>query len=299
MDRLINSRFGVGLAVILAHAIPPRQGYAIAERIARLIASRRQSTLARSVRANQWVASGEKLSPAVLDASVAAVFHNAGRSIYDLYHHLQDLDGAGQFFALDRSIDALTGRGEFGPRGVVIAGLHMGSFDLGLQWFCRTRIKPLVLTLPDPRGGRRVEFEIRRRTGMNLVPATVNGMRAAIRHLQRGGIVLTGLDRPDVGYVPRPVFFGRPSNLPTHHIYLALKARVPVIIVSLLLEPDGKYHIGASPAIEMDPRPDRTEELKYNAEKVLAIAEDLVRRAPEQWAIFQPVWPEVIDQVPG
>ncbi len=299
MDRLINSRFGVGLAVFLAHAIPPRQGYSLAAWIARLIASRRRSSLARSVRANQWVATGERLDPARLDDSVAAVFHGAGRSIYDLYHNMQDPDAAGQFFALDPSVSVLLDRGEFGPRGMVVAGLHMGSFDLGLQWFCRTWIKPLVLTLPEPRGGRRMEFEIRRRTGMNLVPATVNGMRAAIRHLKRGGIVLTGLDRPEPGYLPRPFFFGRPSNLPTHHIYLALRARVPVIIVSLLLEPDGKYRIGASPAIEMEPRPGRADELKYNAEKVLALAEDLVRRAPEQWAIFQPVWPEVIDQVPG
>jgi phosphatidylinositol dimannoside acyltransferase len=299
MDRLINSRFGLGLAVFLAHAIPPRQGYGLAAWIARLIASRRRSTLARSVRSNLWVATGEKLGPETLDASVAAVFHNAGRSIYDLYHTMQDPDAAGEFFALDPSVKVLMDRGEFAARGVVVAGLHMGSFDLGLQWFCRTWIKPLVLTLPEPRGGRRMEFEIRRRTGMNLVPATVNGMRAAIRHLKRGGIVLTGMDRPEPGYAPRPVFFGRPSNLPTHHIYLALRAQVPVIIVSLLLEPDGKYHIGASPAIEMEPRAGRMEELKYNAEKVLAVAENLVKRAPEQWAIFQPVWPEVIGQMPG
>ncbi len=299
MDRLINSRFGLGLGVFLAHAVPPRQGYALADRVAHWIASRRRSPLARAVRANQWVASGEKLSPAMLDASVATVFHNAAHSVYDLYHTMADPPAAARFFAIDPSAEALTSRGEFEPRGVMVAGLHMGSFDLGLQWFCRTWIKPLVLTLPDPRGGRRMEFEIRRRTGMNVVPATLNGMRAAIRHLRQGGIVVTGLDRPEPGYEPRPVFFGRPSNLPAHHIYLALKAQVPVVIVSLLLAPDGRYHLRASEPIEMEPRADRMEELKYNAEKVLALVETLVRRAPEQWAIFQPIWPEVMDLVPG
>jgi KDO2-lipid IV(A) lauroyltransferase len=299
MDRLVNSRLGLGLAVFLARAIPPKQGYAAAAHIARVIASRRQSALVRAVRANQWVATGEGRDTARLNASVGAVFRNAGRSIYDLYHSMPDPEGAGRFFVIDPSLKVLMDRGEFGSRGVMVVGLHMGNFDLALQWFCRTWIKPLVVTLPDPRGGRRMEFEIRRRTGMNLVPATLNGMRAAIRHLKQGGIVVTGLDRPNPGYEPRPVFFGRPSNLPTHHVYLALRAHVPVIIVSVLLSPGGKYNLSASTAIEMEPRPGRTEELKYNAEKVLAVAEDLVRRAPEQWAIFLPVWPEVIDKVPG
>jgi hypothetical protein len=35
-----------------------------------------------------------------------------------------------------------------------------------------------------------------------------------------------------------------------------------------------------------------------NAEKVLMVAEGFIRRAPQQWAIFQPVWPDLLPQVP-
>ena len=43
----------------------------------------------------------------------------------------------------------------------MIAGLHLSNFDLVLQWLCQDGIKPLLLTLPDPKGGRRVEYEVR------------------------------------------------------------------------------------------------------------------------------------------
>jgi len=299
MDTLVDSRAGLRFAETLARAIPPRVGHAIASFVARFLASQPRSRSVRAVRANQWVASGRVSSRESLDQAVRAVFQNAGRSIYDLYHTMQDPATAGHFFVFDPPVHVLIDRPEFDQRGLVVVGLHMSSFDLALQWMCLKWFKPLVLTLPDPQGGRRLEFEIRRRTGMNLVPASVNGMRQAIRHLRQGGIVLTGIDRPHPEYEPRPRFFGSPACLPSHHIYLALKARVPVLIVSLRLESDGKYHIGASAPIEMDFHPERMEALKYNAEKVLAVAEDLIRRAPHQWAIFQPVWPEAVDQAPG
>jgi lauroyl/myristoyl acyltransferase len=299
MDTLVNSQVGLRLAGTLARATPPRVGHAIASFLARFLASQRRSRSVRAVRANQWVVAGSSSSREALDQAVGAVFQNAARSIYDLYHAMQDPATAGRLFIFDPPVDLLLNRPEFGRHGLVVVGLHMSSFDLALQWMCMKWFKPLVLTLPDPQGGRRLEFEIRRRTGMNLIPASVNGMRQAIRHLRQGGIVLTGIDRPHPEYEPRPHFFGRPACLPTHHIYLALKARVPVLIVSLRLEGDGKYHIGVSAPVEMDFHPERMEALKYNAEKVLTVAEELIRRAPSQWAIFQPVWPEAVDQAPG
>lgn len=97
----------------------------------------------------------------------------------------------------------------------------------------------------------------------------------------------------------RPRFFGRPAMLPTHHIFLAAKARVPVMLISTHLRPDGKYQIFTSDRIELDHDPDREKGMKLNAEKVLQVAEGFVRRAPQQWSMSLPVWPEALDLVPG
>ena len=299
LEQLIESRAGLNLAASLARATPPWLGYRVARLAAHFLSSRRASALVKAVRANQWMVSGGKLTGDALDRAVRAAFEHSARSVYDLYHYVQNIEPAGDLFVIDDSVRVIIDRPEFDRRGLVVAGLHLSSFDLALQWLCIQWVRPLVLTIPNPQGGRRLEFEIRKRTGMNLVPASVSGLRQAIRHLEHGGIVATGIDRPQPDYDPRPCFFGRPACLPAHHIYLALRAQVPVMIVFARLETDGKYHILASPPIEMDSHPGRAEQLLCNAEKVLSMAEHYIRQAPEQWAISQPVWPEAVDQAPG
>jgi lauroyl/myristoyl acyltransferase len=299
MERLINSRRGLTLAVSVARATPPWLGYTIARLAARWISSQRDSALVRAVRTNQWVVTGETLTPEALDQAVQAVFLNSARSIYELYHYVHDPVTASQLISIDPSARKIIDRPKFDQRGLVVAGLHKGNFDLIFQWLCINGFDPLALTIPNPEGGRQLEFEFRNRTGMNLVPGSMNGLRKAVRYLRQGGMVVTGIDRPQEEIKVQPHFFGRPANLPTHHIYLALKTQTPIIIVFSHREPDGKYHVFASSPIEMDHFPGREEELLYNGEKVLAVAESFIRQTPQQWVINKPVWPETINQVPS
>jgi len=300
MDQLISSRIGLNLAVFLARAIPPWLGYSIARLAGLWISSRRDLALVKAVRANQWVVSGETLSRESLEKATQAVFQNSARSIYDVYHYIQNPIAAGKIFTFDPSFQAELGRPEFTQRGLVAAGLHISSFDLALQWICGMKwIKPLVLTIPNPQNGQQLEFEIRQKTGMNLVPATVSGMRQAVNHLMQGGLVATGIDRPVKDSQIRPLFFDRPASLPIHHIYLALKGDAPVVLVACHLEEDGKYHLNVSMPIEMERFPNRAQELRFNAEKVLAAAEQFIRQSPQQWSVSLPVWPEVLDLVPN
>jgi KDO2-lipid IV(A) lauroyltransferase len=157
----------------------------------------------------------------------------------------------------------------------------------------------MVLTIPDPQGGRLIEYEMRKKTGMNLIPASLSTLRQAVKHLEQGGTVLTGLDRPvpDPKYHPR--FFGHATTLPTHYISLALKARVPVVIMAAIYLADGKYHVLSSEPIEMECDSDREKAILHNAEKVLKQAEEFIRLAPQQWNIPLPVWPQLLGNVPG
>ncbi len=155
-----------------------------------------------------------------------------------------------------------------------------------------------MLTIPEPQGGRHLEYEMRKRTGMNLVPVSVNSLRQAIRYLRQGGMVVTGIDRPIPKPEFQPKFFGRPAALPVHHIFLATKAHAPLVVATANFQKDEKYHVFASDLIEMDPCPDPKEGMLRNAEKVLATAEDFIRQYPHQWSVPYPVWPQVMDLVP-
>ena len=299
IERLITSPTALKLAASIARATPPRLGYSIANWAAAWIASQHDTEMVRAVRANQWIVADGRISSQLLDQAVQAVYWNSARSIYELYHYVQNTRAAGQLFSIDPSFQTVFDRPEFAQSGLVIAGLHMAGFDLGLQWLCLNQFKPLVITMPNPEGGRRLEFEARQESGMNLALGSFSGMRQAIRHLQKGGMVVTGIDHPVPGSDSRPCFFGRPADLPIHHVYLALKTHVPVVIALSRLEEDGKYHISASPAIEMDSYPNRADELRINAEKVLSVAEGFIRQASQQWLIYQPVWPEITNAAPG
>ena len=302
LQQILNSSLSLRLVSALAHWLPPRRGYHIASWVADFIARQRNSSLVQAVRANQWVITEGALRGETLDWLVRETFREWAHCIFDLYHYMDDPEATRQLIALEPSFQDLAQRPEFERRGrrrgLVIVGLHLSNFDLVLQWFCRQGLKPLVLTIPEPQGGRRMEYEIRRKAGMNLLPASTTALRQAIKHLQQGGVVVTGIDRPIPDPEIHPHFFGRPAALPVHHIFIATKACAPVIVAAAHLQKDEKYHVFASAPIEMDPYPDRYMGLLRNAEKVLAVAEDFIRRSPQQWSVPLPVWPQILDLFP-
>lgn len=297
-QQVVNSSLSLRLVSLLAQLFSPRLGYQIAYGLAEQIARRSNSDLVQAIRANQWVVNGEVLKGDALDRLVHKTLRNAARSLFDLYHYSHDFEATRRLIVFDASFDVIAQRPEFAERGLLIAGLHLSSFDLVLQWLSRDGLRPLVLTIPEPTGGRRMEYEIRKRTGMNLVPASVGALRQAVKYLQQGGMVLTGIDRPIEKPEVSPRFFGRPAALPTHHIFLAIKAHVPIVITVAYLQEDGKYHVFTSDLIEMDSCPNPKEAFLQNAEKVLAIAERFILRAPQQWSVPLPVWPQIVSQIP-
>jgi phosphatidylinositol dimannoside acyltransferase len=295
LQQVINSSLSLRFVSLLARLLSPQLGYRIAYMFAEQIARQRNSELVRAMRANQWIASRETLQGDALDQAVRETVRYSARSLFDLYHYIHDFDATRQLIVFDSSFDTIAQRSEFDRNGLMVAGLHLSNFDLVLQWLCKDRLRPLVLTIPNPKGGRHIEYEIRRQTGMNLMPASVGALRQALKHLQRGGMVLTGIDRPVEEPKVCPRFFGRPAGLPIHHIFLAIKSHVPVIVTATYLQPGGSYHVFASDLITMDSYPDATEEKLRNAEKVLAVAEKFIERSPRQWSVPLPVWPEIIE----
>jgi len=297
LQRISDSSVVISLVSTLGRTIPQQAGYVLADFIARQLAHKRDSKMIRAVRANQWVVRGESLMGSALDQAVLETLRYSARSIFDLYHYNQNPDASRRLIFSDSTTRHLVERPEFDQRGLMVVGLHISIFDLALQWLYSEGLRPLVLTIPEPQGGRRAEYERRKKTGLNLIPASVSAIRQALRYLQRGGVVMTGIDRPIPEPKACPRFFGRPAALPMHHIFLAVKAHVPVMVMAAILRPDGKYQILSSALIEMDHHPDRDIEALQNAEKVLGVAEKFIRQAPQQWSISLPVWPDTLDLV--
>jgi lauroyl/myristoyl acyltransferase len=295
---IINSPFGLKLAYLIGRYTPYKLGHQIALFAADRISARKDWKMVRAARCNQWVAHGEQLGGSTLNKVVGDNFRDIACSIFDLYHNLDNPAAFLRIIEPDPFAIQLVRRPEFSDRGLVIAGIHMSNFDMAFQAGGLAGIKALVLTLPELNAGYQKQLDMRMKKGLNMVQASVGSLKHAVDYLKAGGMIITGIDRPAETYIYRPKFFGRPAAIPIHHIFLALKSHSPIIVAGIHKQSDGKYRFHFSEPIEMQTHPDRHTEIMLNAETVLLVAEDFIRRDPSQWAMTFPVWPEAMDQVP-
>lgn len=292
LQQVLNSPLAVRVVSFLAQATPPRIGYPLCNVIGSWIAKQRNSQLTRAVRNNQSMARGINVDSEILDQAVEQTLQNNARDIYTLYHYLQEPDAIQNMIHISPQACEVIQRPEFAERGLVILGIHSSNFDFVLRSVFQRGFKAMVLTIPDPQGGRRVEYEMRKQIGMNLIPTSVGALRDAVRHLERGGMVVTGLDHPIPHPGIRPRFFGKPASLPVHYVYLASKARVPIVVMAVIQQPDGVYHLLRSDFLEMKQDADEEGITLRNAERVLIQAETFIRQAPGQWNVPLSVWSE-------
>lgn len=291
---IINSPYGLNLANFIARYTPNWLGYRIAIWAADFISSQRNWKMVRAARCNQWVVHNEHLEGRALDWAVHQNFRRIADSIFDLYHNLDKPAAFLELIEPHPVAIQLIQRSEFSERGLVVAGVHLSNFDLVFQMGGLAGIKALALTLPELSAGYQKQLEMRVKKGMHLLRASVGNIKHTINHLKAGGTVITGIDRPDESYTYRPIFFGRPAAVPIHHVFLALKARVPILVAATIKRPDGKYHFLFTEPIEMEYHGDRETEIIINAERVLQEAEKFIRLDPSQWSMTFPVWPDMI-----
>jgi lauroyl/myristoyl acyltransferase len=296
--KVISSPFGLNVAYLLGKYTPYWLGYRIAAFAADRISSHKSWKLVQTVRCNQWIVHEQDLDKAALDKLVIDNFRNTAHSIFDFYHTMNSPAASLQLIESSPIAMQIVTRPEFASRGLIVAGIHMSNFDMAFQMGGLAGVKALSITVQELNPAYQKQLDLRRKSGLNIVPASFGSVKHAIEHLRAGGLVITALDRPDENSSYRPKFFGVPATLPIHHIFLALKARVPIMVASLLKKPNGKYHFLFSDPIEMQPHPDRHQEIVLNAENILHIAEDFIRHDSSQWSMTFPVWPEAMSQVP-
>jgi lauroyl/myristoyl acyltransferase len=177
-------------------------------------------------------------------------------------------------------------------RGTVLVGPHMGNFDMAMQWIASQGVKIHALGLARPNLGTRTVNRLRMHRGIEIMPINVQSLRQAIEHLKHGKVVITGVDRPTSPDGELFEFFGAPAPMPDGPVRLALQTNSRIIAACCIQEPDGAYRIRMAPPLEMERTGNRSNDIHHNEQRLLAIIEEMIRLAPEQWLMFVPVWPE-------
>jgi lauroyl/myristoyl acyltransferase len=294
---IINSPFGLSVANLIGKHTPTNIGHRIAFSIADFISARKSWKLVQATRCNQWIVNGESLDSVALDRLVQKNFRNIAASIFDFYHNINNPTASLRTILPHPFAVQLVLRPEFSERGLIVAGIHMSNFEMIYQMGGLADVKGLVITLPELNEGYQKQWEVRKKSGLGFVTASIGSMKNAINHLTKGGLVITAFDRPDPASSYRLKFFGHPAALPVHHIFLAIKAHVPIVVAAILRLPNGMYDFLFSDPIEMISHPDRHTEIVINAENVLQVAENFIRHDTTQWSMTFSIWPEMLSRV--
>jgi len=278
----------------VSRAIPRFAGEPFVRLVGRRIASNRDSPTVRASRLNQWMISGRTLRGAALDDAVLENMTMAAYFLYDLYHVLGKRTREAALVIRDEAYVAFVEREINGGGPFVYTGVHFGNFDIMGRVLGHTGWHMQALSVPEPNAGYQWQNEMRAKAGYELTPVSIESLKQAARRLDAGESVLTGLDRPLPEHDKvKPRFFGHPAQLPLLHVRLAMRARVPVVLVTSLREPDGRYRLLASEPIAMEGDKPTPEALLANAQRCLAPAEEWIRAHPAQWVMPHIAWPDL------
>jgi KDO2-lipid IV(A) lauroyltransferase len=129
--------------------------------------------------------------------------------------------------------------------------------------------------------------------GMRLEDATPGGLRRALVSLRQGQMIGLLSDR-DFFQNGIPVdFFGRTTNLPIGAARIARETGAPIVPLFTRRLKSG-FELRVDAPFYAEKTSDSAGDIRAVLERIVSIYEREFREAPEQWTMFQRVWPEDI-----
>lgn len=175
--------------------------------------------------------------------------------------------------------------------GAILALPHVGSWEWGGA-FLASEGYPMtsVAERIEPAALFEWFLEQRQVMGLSIVPLGEDSGRTLLRVLRSGGVVGLVCDRDIAGTGVEVDFFGERTTLPAGPATLALRTGAPIFPTCVYSGP-GRCHTAVVTA-PLDTS--RTGRLRADVRRItqeLAVKlEWMVRRAPEQWHLYQPNW---------
>lgn len=177
-------------------------------------------------------------------------------------------------------------------KGVILALPHVGSWEWGGAWLA---LKGYPMTaVAEPLDSRELYdwfVSERARMGLTIVELGPAAGGVLLRTLRNGGLVGLLCDRDIVGNGVEVEFFGERTTMPAGPATLALRTGAALMPTAVYSGP-GRGHTGVLlPPVDLTRTSSLRADVARVTQEVATGLETLIRRAPEQWHIFQPNWP--------
>jgi lauroyl/myristoyl acyltransferase len=224
-------------------------------------------------------------------------WRNYGRYLSDFFY----LPSASRQEILDRMHDETPAPGAFAlvdqalrpGKGAFLVSLHFGAWDVAAVYVASQHpMHILVESFDDPRMDKLV-MDQRQQVGLGILRIEKTP-RQILRVLAQNGIVGVALDKPVLPSEGVPVrFFGRTCYVPGGIAALALRSGAAILPGYCRYDPEYSttYYVSAGPVIFPEATGNREADVQRLTQQAFDALEAIVRRFPEQWAMFRPFWP--------
>lgn len=190
----------------------------------------------------------------------------------------------GDFSGFDAVIDKL----EPG-RGFIIVAAHLGPWELGGIYMKHKNIRMHTVALDHPTR-QATRFFNERREYANTTCYPLDGSFPKLkRALESGECVVILIDRDYKTTNKQFTFFGVPVSLPTSHLLLAARCRVPLVTGAFILQPEGGFRGIFRGPYNISGSADRLAAMEEIQMRCLADLEDFIRAYPDQYFHFEPL----------
>ncbi len=293
MRKSLYTLRGFKAAFAFAHLFPRPASQWLSARIG-LAAYRRSGEAQSALRTNLQLVT--RLDGAALDALCAENVANFSRMLAD-YFLCAGPDAASQAARLQRGrggeehLSAALARG----RGAIVVTGHLGLWELGGLMLARHGLPLTVITLEEPSSGlTRWREACRRQLGIKTItvgPGHPFAFVEMIQTLRRNEFLAMLVDRPYAGTGTPVHFFGHETRFSAAPALLHQHTGAAVLPAFVLQDGRGGYRTVAEPLIPMSDGKGPAA-LAANTQRIAEVFEAIIRRHPEQWFNYVPIWRE-------
>jgi KDO2-lipid IV(A) lauroyltransferase len=180
------------------------------------------------------------------------------------------------------------------PQGIVLSVAHLGNWEAaGLRSASEgARVLAAAEGLSNE---RLVRWFVDMRAVMDIdvviVRRGVSTTAALQARLESGGVVALLFDRDLKGRGIPVTLFGEETTIPAGPLTLACRTGAIVLPVGVYHKRRAGHIFHIYPPLEVPAEGTLEEQVRVGSQRLAGALEDMIRRAPEQWHVLQPVWP--------
>lgn len=176
--------------------------------------------------------------------------------------------------------------------GAIIALAHLGGWEWAGRWIAQRGHGITVVVEPiEPPELFEWFVQYRQELGMTVVPLGPEAGTAVLKALRNNEVVCLLCDRDIGGGGIEVEFFGEKTFVPPGPATMSLRTGAPILPTGIYFQ-GRDHHIGyVRPPIAFERAGRLRDDVATLTQLVTKELEVIIKRAPEQWHLFQPNWP--------